>query len=150
MQNLIQNARWYTTPGGDTPGFQNNGPAPDLCFLRGQRTRSLTLPEGSTSVVTDAYLPPIPVRGRRAIRWGYTIRAIEAQNVVLCAGFSDEDGKPLHTLKHPIGNYLSPQFRQLLIRFPVPPGAETVRLSMELSGRITACTYYAPTAYFCR
>ena len=149
MQNLIQNARWYTTPDGTTPGFQNNGPAPDLCFFGGQRTRSLTQPEGSAAV-TDEYLSPIPVRGRRAIRWGYVIRAIEAQNVVLCAAFSDAEGKPLHTLKHPIGNYLSPQFRPIRIRFPIPPGAQAVRLSMELSGRITACTYFAPAAWFCR
>lgn len=151
MKNLIRNSRWYTDQSGKTSHFENNGPAVDIFSVQGFRTRSLTLTAGDTkAVVIDRYEPMIPVKGKRAIRWGYRIRAIESQSVILGAEFYDASGNLLHTLKHPVGNYITAQFQPILIRFPVPPKAETVQLFLELSGKITACTYYAPTAFFCK
>ena len=150
MKNIIQNSRWYTDQHGNTNFFLNNGPPVDLFSIQGFRTRSLTLRSDDSCVITDIYQPEIIIQNQKALRWGYQIRAIEAQSVELIARFYTPSGDLIHTLKHPIGNYISSNFQWMMIRFPIPPHAKTVRLSMELSGKITACTYFAPTAYFCR
>ena len=150
MKNLILNPRRIPDRNNAPKYFTSSGINFDHCWINGFRTCSLTREDTDKEDPFEAYSQAIPVQGQRAIKWGYHIRAVEAQNVILTARFYDETGVLLHTLQQPIANWLTPEWQWRLARFPIPPGAQTARLSIEFSGKITACTFYGPTAFYCK
>lgn len=151
MNNLFQNP--FCLP---APGSPENAKAPqyfartpnisyDNLTLHGYRTSSVTMLPGAPAAV-ESYILPIPVAGAHTLRWGYIMRAIEVQSVQLLTAFYDAGGNHLTTMKHPVGGKLRYQFSAVLSAFPIPAGASTARLSMELWGKTTAFTYFAPMA----
>lgn len=149
MKNLIENARLCPGENGSPRGFSGIGPTYDGCCINGYHTCSLTMPEGTGLVANTAYDPAICVCGRQVLRWGFCIRAIEAQNILLVANFYDKTGQLIQRVKQPIAHCVSYRFSRQMACFPIPKRAAAAKLSIELYGKITACTYYAPCAYFC-
>ena len=99
-------------------------------------------------VAQDFYEPMIDVRGRASISWGWTIRTVDANAIALFAEFYDLNMNPTMTYENPITSEVTYEFKQIVSRFPVPAGAEIVRPSIKFTGRITACTFCAPFAFY--
>lgn len=149
MTNLIFNSCWFPGPDGEPEFFSGLGTTYDDFSQNGYRTCSITQSAESGVTGFNRYDPAIEVTGRRSIQWGYFIRAIDAQDVTLRADFYSEIGDLITTTKQPIQDRITSQFTQQMACFRVPADATTVQLSIEFSGKITACTFYAPLAYFC-
>ncbi len=147
MSNLIQNSNWQlVSPEGGPLHFSGTGPLTyDNFCLDGNRTCSVTMMNGAAS---DKYDNPINVRGRCAIAFGYILRAIEADSIMLCANFSNENNDFIESKRNPIENRVSHDFKYQVARFSVPAGADTVHLSLLFEGRIIACTFCAPYAEY--
>ncbi len=147
MNNLLQNSNWQqTSPEGGPLHYSGSGPATfDKFALRGNRTCSVTQASGSAS---DMYTLPIPVKGRRAIAFGYIIRAVEANSIVLAADFTDASGNIIKSERVPIQSRVTFKFSCVSTRFTVPANAENVKLSMLFEGKVTACTFCAPYAAY--
>lgn len=149
MKNLILNSRWCPGPWGGPMYFSGNGSTYDDFTINGCRTCSITMYTDCKEIGRDIYNPAISVCGKQCICWGYCIRAIDAACIVLVADFFDASHSRIIALRCPIKDQITNQFHQIMGRFPIPSNASTVKLSMEFTGKITACTFYAPTAYFC-
>jgi hypothetical protein len=147
MQNLIMNSQWAPGPGGGPQYFSGFGPITyDRLSIGGYRTCSIT--NMGPMMAQDFYDPMIDVKGRPAISWGFTIRTVDADYIALVAAFYDANMGMLSAVESPVTGEVGYDFKQVLSKFTVPAGAEKVRLSIKFAGKVTACTYYAPVAYY--
>ena len=73
---------------------------------------------------------------------------MEAQDILLAAEFCGPNGQT-ERREEVITHRVCYCFCRQMATFHIPDWAETVRLSLHLAGKTTACTYYAPAAYFC-
>lgn len=146
--NLIFNARWCARSNGVPAHFSGQGITYDNLTINGFCTSSITLPAGCTTTGYSAYTLPINVRGKQAVCWGCILRAAEAEGVFLVADFYGENGESIGISRCPVAQNLTYQFTRQMARFPVPRCAAAVKLSIEFEGTVTACTFYAPLAYY--
>lgn len=152
MENLIKNSNWIqVSPNGGPLYFSGAGPVTfDNLVIDGNRTCSITLLNtNGSNFGADHYDLPIDVRGQACINWGYTLRVIDADKIVLLAKFYDSNNNHIQTLKSNITDAISYEFSRVSANFMIPNNATYVKLSMEFSGKVTACTFHIPTAYFC-
>lgn len=149
MQNLILNSNWQTVEEDGPKFFAGECSTFDHFSFHGHRTCSVTQAAGCAVKAWNAYLPAIPVRGRNAIRWGYMIRAVDADSIVLWADFYDSSDCLVESASRDITAHVTAAFTRGTARFSIPKGARSVKLSLRFAGNITACTYFAPIAYFC-
>jgi hypothetical protein len=96
----------------------------------------------------DFYDPLINVKGMSHISWGFTIRTVDANNISLVATFYDINMNSFMASEEPITSKVTYDFKPIISKFIVPLGAENVKLSIKFTGRITACTYFAPVAFY--
>lgn len=147
MDNLIMNSKWAPGPSGGPQYFSGFGSITyDRLSINGYRTCSIT--NMPPMMAQDFYDPTIDVKGRSGITWGFTIRTVDADSIVLVAEFYDANMGLLQMMEKPITNEVTYEFKPVYAAFQVPQRAESVRLSIKFMGRITACTYYAPTAFY--
>ncbi len=150
MKNVIQNARWRPEPGGGPACFTNTGPLTyDDFSLRGYRTCSITMSNDNSVIARSAYDHPIEIHGQSALSFGVIARAVELQHMALVADFFTEDDELLRSVRHSLTSRVTSEFGRRTTRFAIPCGARTVRLAIEFTGKVTACTFCAPLAYFC-
>lgn len=147
MQNLIMNPMWVADASGDAPQyFTNEGPINfDNFRLKGYRTCTVCMTSGRAR---NIYEPAVCVRGHCALCFGYCIRAIEAQSIRLGAEFSDLSGSVLTTKYADITSNVTYRFGVHMGLFPVPEEAQTAKLFIEFNGRVIACTFCAPRAFY--
>lgn len=150
MENLIINADWCPGPDGGPMYFSRGGSTYDKLCMNGSRTCSISRQAEDVTEAFDRYDLAIDVRGQKAIFWGYIIRAVEADSVVLEADFYDISGHLMKACQSEISERITCQFDRHMVCFPIPEEAFLVRLAMAFGGQMTACTYYAPRAYFSR
>lgn len=100
------------------------------------------------SFAANYYNLPIKVEGEKAINWGYYIRKIEGKNIILIAMFYNRFNQPIKVSKKNIADKITHEFKEISYSFKIPKEAYTVKLGLEFNGRIIACTYYEPKAYF--
>lgn len=146
MNNLIKNPQWKPGPNGGPKYFSGSGSTYDDLAIDGHRTCSITQTESMTGY--DQYDFPIPTYGNRQIRWGYMIRMVDAECISLMAEFYHRQGKLISQETAHITDQISYQFSFQSAVFKIPHDASFVKLSLQFRGKITACTYYAPAAYF--
>ncbi|MDR3553013.1 MAG: hypothetical protein P4L75_07810 [Clostridia bacterium] len=145
-KNLIKNSRWLPGPSGGPEFFAGAGPITyDRLSIGGCRTCSITMADG---VAQDFYLPLIDVAGMPAIRYGFTIRVIDADHIAYAAEFYNRSKTPLRCEIRDITEGVNYSFRDVGACFDIPSDAAFVRLSIRFTGKITACTYWAPYACF--
>ena len=147
MNNLIMNSRWLQSFCDGPLFFSGDGTTYDRLCVNGCRTCSCSQTEGMRSF--DQYDPSIPVCGRNGIQWGYTIRCADADCIYLQADFYDAAGCLIDTQREEIAESVSCEFSRQMARFTCPCHADSVKLSMHFRGDVTACTFFAPTAYYC-
>lgn len=149
MKNLIQNARWESDAGGGPARFTNTGPLTyDDFWFRGYRTCSITMSSDNSVTARSAYAPLIEIHGQTALSFGVIVRAVELQHMALVADFFTEDDTLLRSVRHSLSPRVTSTFGRRTTRFAIPCGARTVRLAIEFTGKVTACTFCAPRAYF--
>lgn len=147
MQNLIMNSQWAPGPNGGPQYFSGFGPITyDKLSINGYRTCSIT--NGGPMMAQDFYDPMIDIKGRPSITWGFTIRTVDADYISLVAAFYDGNMAMVSSVEIPITGDVTYEFKPVTARFSVPAGAEKVRLSIKFAGKVTACTYYAPVAFY--
>lgn len=149
MENQIQNSRLHPGPAGGPEHFSCYGLTYDNFTHNGYRTCSVTIPNGVAYTGLFLYEPPIGLRGAKALRWGLFLRAIEVQSASLTAAFYSAADDLLQTVRREITGRICSEFRPLLEHFNCPEGAESAHVSLEFSGRVTACTLCAPQVYLC-
>lgn len=147
MENLIMNPQWRPGPDGNPMYFSGNGLTYDKRIYQGNRTCSISRMETSPEPGLISYDPPIVVAGKSAVVWGFYIRAVEASNIILTADFYNEEGMLLKKFHQPIAQRVTAEFKPVTCRFPFPLHAHIVHLSMQFNGKVTACTFFLPTAY---
>lgn len=147
MKNLICNCRWRPGPGEERECFSGRGLTWDDFSLCGYRTCSLT--QGPQGAGYDQYDPLLPVQGRCGLEWGYCLRAVAAEHLWLAVDFYDEGGAFLETARRDVASRAYYRFSRCAARFPIPAGGAHGRLRLEFEGRVTACTFCAPAAYYC-
>lgn len=149
MKNLIQNARWEPEAGGGPACFTNTGPLTyDDFTLRGYRTCSITMSSDNSVTARSAYDPLIEIHGQTALCFGVIVRAVELQHMALVADFYTQDDTLLRSVRHSLTSRVTSTFARRTTRFAIPCGARTVRIAIEFTGKVTACTFCAPLAYF--
>lgn len=149
------NSQWAPGPGGGPQYFSAVGPVTyDNFSINGYRSCSITMfPQMMIAMMMpmmaqDFYNPLINVRGRTGISWGSTIRTIDADYIALVADFFDGNMNLIRTFENPVTNVVTYEFKPIISRFMIPVGAENVRLSHKFVGKVTACTFYAPVAFY--
>lgn len=146
-KNLIRNPRWCPGPDGGPMFFSSIGTTFDNFCLDGHRTCSITQTPGMTGY--DQYDPLIPIQRGGSIQWGYILRAIEAEHIVLQAVFFNSAGRAVDTQTRDIAGQVTAQFQRHMARFTAPRHAVSVQLSLHFKGRVTACTFLSPAACTC-
>lgn len=147
MENLIMNPQWRPGPDGNPMYFSGNGITYDKKFYQGNRTCSISRMGSPSSPCWMSYDPPIVVADKSVLIWGFYIRAMEASNVALAVDFYSEEGMLFKKFQHPIAQRITPEFKQIAGRFPIPHQAHIAYLSLQFNGKVTACTFFLPTAY---
>ncbi len=146
MRNLVGNPHLSPGTGGTPRFFSINGDITyDQCCICGYRTLSLTSNNGLSSRVTHDQ--PIYVYGRRTLSWGFIIRSMYADSIVLHADFYDMCGNLLCSRQRDITYRVHFQFSRQQACFHIPTSANTVILSLQLNGCTTAATFFNPLAY---
>lgn len=126
--------------GWRTAVFSAIGPVTyDNLSINGYRTCSITMM--APMMAQDFYDPS-------GISWGFIIRTVDADYIALAAEFYDRNMNLIRAFENPITNGVTYEFRPVISKFMVPFGAEKVRLSIKFIGKVTACTYYAPVAFY--
>ncbi len=147
MQNIIMNSQWAPGPNGGPQYFSGFGPITyDRLSIDGYRTCSIT--NSGPMMAQDFYDPMIDVQGRAAITWGFTIRTVDADYISLVAAFYAGNMAIVSTSEMPVTGEVTYEFKPVAARFTIPAGANQVRLSIKFAGKVTACTYYMPVAYY--
>lgn len=149
MENQILNSQFKPGPAGGPKHFSCYGLTYDNFTRNEYRTCSITIPNGTSYTGLLIYDPPIDLHGAKSLRWGLFLRAIEVQSAALTVVFYSAAGDALRAVRREVAERICSEFRPLLERFDVPAEAETARVSLEFSGRVTACTFCAPQAYLC-
>lgn len=149
MENQILNSQFKPGPTGGPKHFSCYGLTYDYFTRNDYRTCSITIPNGTAYTGLLAYDHPIHLRDTKALRWGLFFRAIEVQSAVLVVAFYDANENLLSASRREIADQICSEFRPLLELFQAPEAAETARVSLEFSGRVTACTFCAPQVYLC-
>lgn len=149
MTNLIHNSEWLPGPDGCRKYFSGFGFTYDKLCINGFRTCSVTQEAGCRQEAADCYDLAIDVRGQEVLNYGYVIRAVELCSLILVVEFFDDCGCFIRKDRQQAANQVDYQFNRITVCFRVPEKAKAARLRMEFHGKVTACTYYAPTAYFC-
>ncbi len=145
--NLIKNSEWCPGPNGGPEFFSGQIATYDDLCINGYRTCSITQTTGMDGY--DQYDLPVQVEGRRCIEWGYMIRRADADQIVLRADFFNGSNMMIAQGTEDITACVGHEFERHMAKFGIPRGARYVRLSMHFYGKITACTFYAPMAYYC-
>lgn len=152
MKNLILNSNWQQLKnnGIDPLYFSGVNETLDILSINGNRTCSSTLSntDCEDSFATNRYDPFICVNGESCINWGYIIRVIDSERITLVAKFYNQDKRIIQVVKSNITDIVTYEFKRVSANFPIPKGSFNVKLSLEFHGKLTACSYYAPTAYF--
>jgi hypothetical protein len=145
--NLIKNPRWLPGPSGGPEFFSGNGPITyDKLSIGGYRTCSITMPAGGAA--QDFYEPLIPSGGKLAITFGFNIRTVDAEQISYAADFYDANRTLLSTKEKIVTPDVTYNFKEVNTQFLIPSTAAFLRLSIKFRGKITACTYWAPHAYY--
>ena len=147
MNNLIMNSCWCPGPGGGPAYFSGAVATFDDFCIDDNRTCSIT--QTADMQGYDQYDPLLPITGGRRIRWGYIMRKIEGPHILLQARFYSASGAVLDTQQEDIGCKVTAKFQRQMATFTAPRGAAKVQLSLHFAGKVTACTFYAPMAYYC-
>lgn len=148
MTNLIQNCHWRPDKHNNRSHFTSTGCTYDNGCIHGYRTCSVTIPAKVDKIITDSYVPSIIVEGKNNICWGFIIRALKAQSILLMADFYDKHKNLITSKRHQIAPCVSCCFHRQMTCFSIPCEAHTVFLSIQFCGQITDCTYFYPCAYF--
>ena len=148
MKNIIMNPRWQPGPFCCPKYFTFAGPFTyDDFSINGYRTCSLTMPASDDILAQHVYDPSIIVNGSN-FYWGIRIRAVDAHKVDLAIDYYDSAGDLMQSDRFPITHLMDHHFQLIINRFKVPEIAQTLRVFLDFSGKITACTFCQPTAYF--
>lgn len=147
IQNLIMNSKWAPGPSGGPQYFSAVGPVTyDKLSITGYRTCSITMT--TPAYAQDYYDPLINVQGKTSIYFRYIIRSVDADAIYLVAEFTNNMGAPVMTTEKMITKDVSYNFNEVTAKFMIPPFASKVRLALKFMGKVTACTYYSPAAYY--
>ena len=149
MKNLIQNSNWCREGNAMPECFSGSGMTYDNFCICGCRTCSVSIPAESLMVANCLYDPDLAICGQCRLAWGCQIRAIEPGCIKLVAEFYDCCDRHINCCECEIGQRVTSDFTMQMAHFSVPCGAAKARLSIQFSGKVTACTLFAPTAYFC-
>lgn len=147
MENLILNSKLFPAPSGGPQYFTIVGPITyDNLAINGYRTCSITMTSpGYAQAYYDIF---INVREKSSIYLKYTIRAIEAESIYFVAEFIDSLSELVGKFDEDITKEVNYDFRDVTYQFNIPPLATYVRFSIKFTGKITACTFFAPQAYY--
>jgi hypothetical protein len=141
------NAQWAPGPEGGPQYFSGVGAITyDSLSINGYRTCSITMQ--MPMVAQDFYDPTIDVSGKSSINWGFTIRTVDANYISLVVQFFDDKNNSIGMSEEPITDKVSYEFKQVISKFTIPANAKYAGLSIKFMGKITACTYYSPIAFF--
>lgn len=149
MNSLINNACWQEECGCAPKYFALEGPITyDAFCLGGFRTCSVTMCGGDCPCARCCYQNSICVRGRKQITWGFLLRTIDACCIRLLVDFYDKAGCHVTCKRESIEECVGHEFTRKMCCFDVPRTAVSAKLSIEFEGRVTACTFCAPSAHF--
>ena len=149
MNSLIENTCWQEQRGCAPRFFALEGPITyDSFSLGGCRTCSLTQCGNECESSCCRYLPSICVRGKKQITWGFLIRAIDVCCVLLAVDFYDQSKCHIKCVHQDISSCIGHEFIRNMCCFDIPRAAVSAKLSISFAGKITACTFYAPSAHF--
>lgn len=149
MENLICNAEWDVGYDNRIEGFRNYGPVSvDSFCWDGNRTCSLSLSRGRGNTAGNCYELPIGVSGDKDLVWGYTMRVIEAECILLRAAFCDACGRVLSVENRDVTRDVGSEFNRVSAGFRIPREACMAFVSLHFEGLTTACTFCAPFAYY--
>ena len=145
--NLIKNSMWLPGPSGGPEFFGGNGPITyDKLSIGGYRTCSITMT--TAGVAQDYYEPLIGTAGKLALTFGFNIRKVDADWISYIADFYDSGKMLTSTKEKVITQNVTYNFTEVNTQFLIPSTASFIKLSIKFTGKITACTYWAPHAYF--
>lgn len=149
MANFIKNASWREGDQYSPTYFSGTGFTYDCFYINNCRTCSLTRNPYTREYTAINYEIPVVVEGQKCFCFGFCVRAIASEHIMLIAEFFDKEGKLLTVSNENIGPAVKDCFTKQMRNFSIPSKAHCVKLSVVFSGRITACTFFAPTGYFC-
>lgn len=144
---MVKNSNWQPGPDGGPEFFSGMIATYDDLCIDGNRTCSIT--QSGDMQGYDQYDLPIMVRGFHCVQWGYMIRRVDADSIVLRAEFYDYQNNLVEQQNAEIADRVDCNFNRVMMRFRVPYRAVYVRLSMHFNGKVTACTFYEPQAFYC-
>lgn len=149
MKNLIKNSHWCPSEMGGPMYFSGNGSTYDKLLVDGFRTCSITRSAMTMDITSDNYDLPISVDCKDCLCFGYYLRAAEADHIILTVQFFNKDQELIKISTCDIADCVTCSFTKQFRKFKVPKGACYAKVSMMFDGTVTACTYFAPTAYYC-
>lgn len=142
MQNMIKNAQWFSQENGKILYFTNEGCITyDRFCMDNHRFCSLTMKNGKAA---NRYECEIDLDCVSMIRFGYHMRAITAESVVLEATFFDENMRMIKTDSQEISENIGSEFHDVCAEFPVQRNAAYAKIAICFNGNITALTFGMP------
>ena len=146
-RNLIRNPKFDPAATGVPEYFHTTGPISyDQLTIKGYHTCSLTMTPTQTAGLF--YDPLIRVRDEKNLEFGMEIRSVDLGKVFYVAEFLDEDRDILETRRMDVTSKIDYYFDQVAGQFLIPRRSDYVRLSVEFQSPVTACTFWAPYAFF--
>jgi len=145
--NLIRNSKWLQGPLPTPEFFTVKGPVTfDQLKIKGYRTMSLTLSAKETATIT--YIPLIPINQENCLEMGMEMRAVDPGQITYTAEFLDSGRNVVEAKPMNVTSKVEFYFDKVAGQFLVPQGARFVRLFIHFQGPVTACTLWAPYAFY--
>ena len=142
MQNMIKNAQWFSQENGKILYFTNEGSITyDRFCMDNHRFCSLTMKNDKAA---NRYECEIDLDYISMIRFGYHMRAIAAESVVLEVTFLDENRKKIKTCSQEISEDIGSEFHDVCAEFSVLRNAAYAKIGLCSNGDITALTFGMP------
>ncbi len=142
MENMIQNAQWFSQRDGKILYFTNHGNITyDKFCMDHHRFCSLSMNSGEAS---NSYDLNVELYDAQMLRFGYHMRAILPGKASIHVSFYDERDQQIAQEEKDISELIGVDFCDACAAFEIPCDSAYAKLSLHFSGNVTACTFGMP------
>lgn len=144
QKNGIKNAKFTKCKGDEIAYFEGQG------YYLGQKVsgyNTCVAIENYPYAITQNYLLPLECVEKKVLLFGYTMRALSSEEVLLVVRFFDEDGKEIGHKEKEVTAYLRSYYTPIMEKFFLPKTCTSVKVGLTIGNKSQGLSFFAPTVY---
>lgn len=144
QKNKISNARFLKQIGEEIVGFEGQG------YYLGQKVSgylTCVAMEKYPYAIYQTYNQSIDTTEKTVLFFGYTMRAIVCEEVILQVTYYDEQGVEIGKKQKEVTQVIHPYYAPIMEKFYLPKTCASAKVQLMISGKVQGLSFFAPTVY---